>query len=76
MRRLGIRIANAILFALCCYAVAGLFNEVSHVLVAPLEGPAGIALASTPKLTARSATRIRDINSAMSSARPKRRSGW
>ena len=62
MRRLGIRIANVLLFVVCCYAAAGLFNKVNSEVLAPEEEVPGIAVAAPPPQPVRSASRIRDIN--------------
>ena len=62
MRRLGIRIANALLFIVCCYAAAGLFNKINSEVLAPEEEIPGIAVAAAPTQPVRSPSRIRDIN--------------
>ncbi|MEE2672190.1 MAG: type II secretion system protein N [Myxococcota bacterium] len=46
MGRLGIRIANIALFALCCFQIAGVFNKVSADFLMP--GPASIAAGPAP----------------------------
>ena len=62
MRRLGIRITNALLGVFCCYAAAGIFNQISASMLAPLDDSAGLAVAEVSSPAPRSATRTRDIN--------------
>lgn len=50
MGRLGIRIANVTLFALCCFQIAGVFNKVSADFLMP--GPASIAAGPAAEATA------------------------
>ena len=53
MGRLGIRIANAALFTLCCFQVAGVFNKVSADLLMP-DGPSFASVATAAPHTPRS----------------------
>lgn len=62
MRRLGIRLANAVLFVVCCYAAAGLFNEISSNALTSQDLSQGLAVAEVSKPAPPSATRTRDIN--------------
>ena len=62
MRRLGIRIANAVLFVVCCYAVAGLVNTISGEMLARPDGAPSLAALEAPRQTPRSAARVADIN--------------
>ena len=62
MRRVGIRIANAVLFVVCCYAAAGIFNEISSNALTSQDPSQGLAVAEVSMPAPRSATRTRDIN--------------
>ena len=51
MRRLGIRIANAVLFVVCCFLAASIFNQIGGSLLQPAEAallPATTDVAARP----------------------------